>query len=124
MVMSGETRTFDSSQRMVHHIDLSNGRPVLAAGTLYFSEDFEKLLAIDNQSGHFRPGSETSFGAVEALGKGGFDVAQARVLDFEGKLVNQTPTPKSPSGFGARLNAQRERAKPTAISKFPVARGA
>jgi filamentous hemagglutinin len=56
------------------HIDLANGKPVVAAGEVKILSG--KVKYIDNTSGHYEPsGQAAQAAAEEAFSKKGFDVA-------------------------------------------------
>ena len=99
-------------QRAVHHTDIANGRPVLAAGGIYFSDSPRAILAITNQSGHYRPPLESCNEVIGPLRAAGLDCSRTVITDFSCQTI--IPIPQEPSLAG-KVHAYRDSKKPPPI---------
>lgn len=79
----GKGFTYDDPENTVHHIDLANGKDVLSAGTILFSEDMKKIIAVNPSSGHYKPTVESCLQTLPLLEKSNFDTSSIKVCDFE-----------------------------------------
>lgn len=61
------------NQRAVHHIDLANGKDVISAGMILFSEDMKKVIAINPGSGHYKPLADSCIHMKKIIEKSFFD---------------------------------------------------
>jgi hypothetical protein len=66
----------------VHHIDLANGENVVSAGTILFTEDMKKIIAINASSGHYRPTVESCLHMKKAMDKSQFDTSNTVICDL------------------------------------------
>lgn len=98
-----ETLNFNGKHE-VRHIDLANGKNVISAGTILFSEDMTKVIAINPGSGHYRPSVESCLAMKQAMDKTDLDTSNAIIADFNWnpKIIDVTPV-----------------FKPTALKIFP-----
>lgn len=58
-----------------NHSSFFNGKPVAAVGFMHFNEEGE-LIAIDDYSGHYKPGRQQVLNAMHALKEKGIDLSK------------------------------------------------
>ena len=69
------------NQRAVHHIDLANGKDVISAGMILFSEDMKKVIAINPGSGHYKPSADSCIHMQKIIEKSFFDTKNLIMCD-------------------------------------------
>lgn len=74
-----------SGKHEVRHIDLANGESVLSAGTILFSKDMTRIIAINPCSGHYRPSIESCLHMKEALDKSNLNTKDIVICDLDWK---------------------------------------
>jgi hypothetical protein len=74
-----------SGKHEVRHIDLANGESVLSAGTILFSEDMTRVIAINPGSGHYRPSIDSCSHMKEALDKSNLNTKDIVICDLDWK---------------------------------------
>lgn len=79
----GERNTLNFTIHEVRHIDLANGKDVMAAGTILFSEDMTRILAINPGSGHYKPSVISCIPMKVALITSGFDTSGLVICDLD-----------------------------------------
>ncbi len=89
----------------MHHSGLAGGRPVLGAGGMVVSNG--RLVALNQQSGHYRPNPEQVLNVLEALEHIGIDL--------------NTVTLKAYTYFNDPLYQQPDDPDPTSVNPFPPA---
>ena len=83
------------NQRAVHHIDLANGKDVISAGMILFSEDMKKVIAINPGSGHYKPSIESCSHMKKIVEKSLFDTQNTIICDYAWKpKIEIAPTIK------------------------------
>lgn len=81
----GGRHTLSLNKNDVHHIDLANGENVVSAGTILFSEDMRRVIAINPGSGHYQPPVESCLSMKEILDKSNFDTKNIVICDLNWK---------------------------------------
>ena len=90
----GETN-INKNGRSTHHIDLANGQDVISAGTVLFSEDMKKVIAINPGSGHYKPSIESCSHMKKIVEKSLFDTQNTIICDYAWKpKIEIAPTIK------------------------------
>ena len=92
----GRTTLHFAGKHEVHHTDLANGKSVLSAGTILFSEDMTKIIAINPCSGHYRPSVESCLHMKIAMDKTEFDTKDLVICDLNWKpSIFNVPSPNA-----------------------------
>ena len=90
----GETN-INKNGRSTHHIDLANGEDIISAGTVLFSEDMKKVIAINPGSGHYKPSIESCSHMKKIVEKSLFDTQNTIICDYAWKpKIEIAPTIK------------------------------
>lgn len=79
-IVFGETK-INNNGRAVHHIDLANGKDVISAGMILFSEDMKKVIAINPGSGHYKPSADSCIHMQKIIEKSFFDTKNLIMCD-------------------------------------------
>lgn len=93
----GERNTVNFTTDEVRHIDLANGKNVVSAGTILFSEDMTKILAINPGSGHYKPSVQSCLAMKQLLQNSMLDTSNLVICDVEwnvSKVLHYTTSTK------------------------------
>lgn len=112
-VFGGRTTLNFTNKDEVHHTDLAKGKEVKSAGTILFSEDMTKIIAISPNSGHYRPNVESCLHMKNHMQQTNFDTNGLTICDinWNPKIIDVSETfkPRSSEKVSNAILSFREK---------------